>query len=618
MKFKKIMIMTLCAFILVNSTMISYKKANANVLALAGVVGSGLTLGGVIATTIAVGAALYGVSVVIDNWDDITDTVGNALNNATGEVKEWWDNLTESAVHKDDPVYTLNDAKTEGKVINFYDYYKPPKDNNDKKIDVTIPVLAKVMETIEKTTQETIIPSLSQVDEIVRQLTLHGSTIGELELKYLNTFLPYAEYRFLFKPYSESVHTFYNFSNVPYLYVYSDSSSWINMELWFEEITNSMRLYNKNYNTQSNPTPSIEVYTTDANKGVWNKSVSISGLKDFVDKGIELTTTLKNEVLNAIFNYCKYISEPIEIRCSDDVLAVFPELTSYKFTGYNLGTLVSSSNHKLNLNGKTSITINQNDTLVNELNNSLSSGKITNTDKFIESLNKANNDAILVGDPVLDTEISFDNLESGNAGDTDNGVTGDDVTESTNSIIDAIKEFINNPLGSLKSAFDDFVTWIKESWQDIKNAPTQIIDYLKEHDPLEVIINLPGQIASRIGETIKSIFVPDDAALQEFIDNARDTIENQTGILTYPTSLVVKFVGFLADIGKQDCIIKIPEIKFQNQTLLKEYTFNFTKYVNDTEIKTLYDIYLTIVDFIMVMWIVNLARKKADEIMRGA
>lgn len=616
MNFKKLFIMTLCSVILVNSTMISYKKANANALALAGVVGSGLTLGGVIATTIAVGAALYGVSVVIDNWDDITDTVGNALNNATGEVKEWWDSLTESAVHKDDPVYTLNDAKTDGKVINFYDYYKPPSDDNNKKIDVTLPVLAKVMEVLEEDIKEPIIPSSSQVEEIVRQMKLHGNTITDSEIKYFNNLIPYAEYKYLYSYGYSHVHAFSNYTNVPYLYIYFDS--FLRFELRFNEDTTSLFLSNYNYATQSDPVPSVSNYNYTANTGVNTYSTVISGLSTFINNGTELTTSMKNEIINNIFKYAKYTSEPIEIKCSDDLAKVFPELTSYKMTGYNLGTLVNKSNHTLNLNGKTSITINQNDTLINELNNSLTSGEITDTDKYIESLNKANNDAILVGDPVLDTEISFDNLESGNAGDTDNGVTGDDVTESTNSIIDAIKEFIHNPLGSLKFAFDDFVTWIKESWQDIKNAPTQIIDYLKEHDPLEVIINLPGQIASRIGETIKSIFVPDDAALQEFIDNARDTIENQTGILTYPTSLVVKFIGFLADIGKQDCIIKIPEIKFQNQTLLKEYTFNFTKYVNDTEIKTLYDIYLTIVDFIMVMWIVNLARKKADEIMRGA
>lgn len=616
MKFKKLLILFLCSFILVNSTMVTYKKAQASsigALGYLGVLGGSLTLGGLITTTIAIGAALYGVSVVVDNWDDITTEVGNALNNATGEVKEWWDNITGSAVRKDDPVYTFEQDKATGKVINFFDYYKPPQNNNDKKIDVTIPVLAKVMEVLEGSYKQPILPSSSQVEDITKQYTLRGLTVGDLEINHFNKVVSSLSYDYLFSSGSDSLHSFYNYSNIPYLYIDADiNAQTISLELRFDLPGNFVWLYNYDYKTKPNnfKTSTGEYSLT----GIHKQTDLDNGIYSYIRNNVELTDTLKNYIIKKIYAFGKYTSQPLEIRCSDGLANVFPELTNYKMTGYNLSTHVTKTNHKLDLSGKTSISINQNDTLINELNNSYSSGKLTSTDKLVESINDANNTGIIIGDPVLEDEIKFDNLDKV---DTETPTDPDDNTENTTSIIDAIKEFINNPLGSLKTAFDNFVTWIKEAWQDIRDIPTRIIEYLETHSPLEIISDIPRLIVNGIGELLGNIFIPDDAAMQEFINRARQTIENQTGILTYPLSLLVKFCGMLTDMDSRPCIINFPSITFMNYKLFDGYSFNFTQFMNQDFIKPLYDTYIVITDFIMIMWVVNLARSKSDEIIKG-
>lgn len=611
---KKICIL-LCAVIILSTPLASYKKAEASglggILSLAGVVGSGLTLGGVIATTVALGAALYGVSVVVDNWDDITDTVGSALSNATGEVKDWWNSLTGSAVHKDDVGLTFDEAVTDGKVINYYEYYKPYE--SDRTMDVPVSVLEKVMQTMEKQVQEPIVPTSSQVDEIVRQYKLHNATITNAETKYFNNMLPYAEYTYLVAYYGDDYHSFYNYSNIPYLYIYV-GSSWLTYELRFEEDTNVLRLYNRNYTTDTNPKPTVELSTkVTANRGVHVKNELKNGIDTFISQGTELTNDKKNYILDKIFYYARYTSLPIEIRCSDELAQVFPELTSYKMNGYNVGTLVTKSTHTLDLNGKTSISINQNDVLINELNTSLNTGTITNTDKYIDSLIKANNESALVGNPVFEDTITFDNVDSDNS----DGSVDVDESVGTNSIITTIKDFVSHPLSSLLELLQSFVTWIQDAWQDVISIPGQITDYLDTHSPLEIIKDIPVNIVTRLGEVIESIFVPNELALQEFVADAKATIEKQTGILTYPVVLVIRFCDFLLNIDKKDCIITIPEISFMDHKLLNKYEFNFTKFVNDTGVKEIYDIYLIVVDFIMVMWLVNLARIKIDNIMKG-
>lgn len=114
---------------------IDYREAKADALTWtlgAGGVLGGITVGGALALGLGLVAAGYGISLAVENWDDITNATGNFFQNATGEVRDWWDNITSSAVPNDEDIPTLPDAlNTPGEIINFFDYYVPSGSGGD-------------------------------------------------------------------------------------------------------------------------------------------------------------------------------------------------------------------------------------------------------------------------------------------------------------------------------------------------------------------------------------------------------------------------------------------------------------------------------------------------------
>lgn len=600
---KKSICIGLCVLMLITAPLTSYKKADAlGAWAIPFAVAGTFTLGGVIATTVCVAAALYGISVIVDNWDDMAITVGNALNESTGTVKDWWNNVTESAVRNDDPVYTFEQAKASGEVINFMDYYKPPKKNDDKKIDVTAPVAKEIIEILEKKYGTPIVNDFSLADYMRGSLTSRGYDIDGNLSRYIDNVALNSNYSYhLYNKVGSNAHSNYSIEKKPYLYIYNSGNM-----VFFDVKTDKISNYTYMYRGlgQDSVYPAISSRVSEDNKilSLDMKSVP-ENIDNYASAGKQISEESKKNLLSHVYNEWLYYSDSMEIRLSESLSLVYPELSTVVLSG-DMSRVVPivKSNVKINTGNQQSISIKPNDLLLDTFNENVNNGTFKSTDDLLKDMVKVNEQTKLTGDAIYDVDIA-----------TDDAVAPPDDVVNNDAQWKGLFGYLGDFLSLLKS--------IPESiFEKFKAMLTSILDAIKNRDfsiDWSNVINLPGRIVEGIGELLARIFLPNDAIVETFVNSIMAKVGAQTGILTYPLSLVIRFLDFIMGLGESDCIIVLPSLSFMGQKLIEKTTFNFTEFTKKDQIKEVYSIYKIVVNFIMVMWVVNLARIRLDDVIKG-
>lgn len=114
------------------------------------------------------------------------------------------------------------------------------------------------------------------------------------------------------------------------------------------------------------------------------------------------------------------------------------------------------------------------------------------------------------------------------------------------------------------------------------------------------------------------LFVPSELAIENAVQKCKEKMDNQAGILTYPLTLVIEFLIAVSQLdNSNDFIMTIPEIKYKNHMLYAGTSFNYSAYIRDNNLGTAQMIVYYIGNFIMVLGILNMAKRKGDEIIRG-
>lgn len=86
--------------------------------------------------------------------------------------------------------------------------------------------------------------------------------------------------------------------------------------------------------------------------------------------------------------------------------------------------------------------------------------------------------------------------------------------------------------------------------------------------------------------------------------------------MSYPLELIINILNKILDINFSEPIINIPEITepFTETTLISETNFNFNTLLENQTLKNVHDIYLIIVDAVLIFAFVNLLKKKMEEV----
>ena len=117
---------------------------------------------------------------------------------------------------------------------------------------------------------------------------------------------------------------------------------------------------------------------------------------------------------------------------------------------------------------------------------------------------------------------------------------------------------------------------------------------------------------------LRWLFVPSADFLDGWIESMIETIENRTGILTYPLALTISYLGKIADIEDADAVLTIPEVKWKGSVLIQKQTFNFDAFLaQNAELATFYGYYMIVARAILIFAVLRLAWKKGEEMMEG-
>ena len=152
--------------------------------------------------------------------------------------------------------------------------------------------------------------------------------------------------------------------------------------------------------------------------------------------------------------------------------------------------------------------------------------------------------------------------------------------------------------------FDSVVTGLDNVWEGVKAIP-------------DVIVSIPSMVVSGFRDVMEWLFVPDSVAIGELVTNMENIMNERTGILTYPVTAVYNFLGKVKSMEQEDCILVLPAIEYKNYKLCDKYEYNLTELTRSDSFSKIYNIYLRITDFMMIIAVLHLASNKYNKAMEG-
>ena len=116
-----------------------------------------------------------------------------------------------------------------------------------------------------------------------------------------------------------------------------------------------------------------------------------------------------------------------------------------------------------------------------------------------------------------------------------------------------------------------------------------------------------------------NLFVPSD----DFFKNAWEAnfkfLEDKLGFLFLPISILEEVLKHFLNLGNGSGVIHIPTIKdpIYSQTLISAQDFNLKQIFSTGAIGTAHDVYLIVIDILIVVGLINLSWKKFNLIFKG-
>ena len=139
------------------------------------------------------------------------------------------------------------------------------------------------------------------------------------------------------------------------------------------------------------------------------------------------------------------------------------------------------------------------------------------------------------------------------------------------------------------------LSWVKKIWQTVSD--------------------IPGAIA----DAVAGIFVPSADFYPTAISNLKDAFSDRMGLLTYPISVLFDFLDRVVNLSDQQPILTWGNIYLPGYAtpLVAAGQYNLNDAIGTSQGKQLHDIYLVIVDAMMILAFVELCRHKYQKIIHN-
>lgn len=189
----------------------------------------------------------------------------------------------------------------------------------------------------------------------------------------------------------------------------------------------------------------------------------------------------------------------------------------------------------------------------------------------------------------------------------DPGVPEEPEDDSTNQIVDSIGSMSN----SISSGLNDVNETNKSIWDTLKEVAS-FLNPFSENFFVYKLIDL-------LIEGIKSLFVPADNFFSNYFTELKNWFSDRLGFLFYPFELIIDILNKILNINFENPAFSVPDINepFTDSKLISAFTFNFNDLLENESLKTVHDIYLILVDAVIVFSLVNLLHKKIEEVFKN-
>lgn len=172
-----------------------------------------------------------------------------------------------------------------------------------------------------------------------------------------------------------------------------------------------------------------------------------------------------------------------------------------------------------------------------------------------------------------------------------------------------------NPDDVTNDKLDQQTDAIKENTETQKGIWETIKDILSYINPFSENFFV-YKLIELLVDAIKSLFIPSDDFLGTYFTDLKDWFSDRLGFLFYPFELVIDILNMILDIDFSEPVFNIPDITepFSNKKLISATTFKFNDLLENNTFNTIHSIYLVCVDVFVVFGLVNLFRKKYEEV----
>lgn len=121
-------------------------------------------------------------------------------------------------------------------------------------------------------------------------------------------------------------------------------------------------------------------------------------------------------------------------------------------------------------------------------------------------------------------------------------------------------------------------------------------------------------------EMLKGLFIPSDNFFNDWLADMNDYFSDRFGIIYYPFDLVIDFLTRVVDTCSNvssNAVLNVPNLDFMGVTLIHAFTFDFNSLLVNDGLKTVYNIYLVVVDVILSLMLITLAKNTFAEVFGG-
>ena len=167
----------------------------------------------------------------------------------------------------------------------------------------------------------------------------------------------------------------------------------------------------------------------------------------------------------------------------------------------------------------------------------------------------------------------------------------------------------------ISSSLDDQKQAIEENTKTNKNIFEKLGDILSYINPFSE--NFFGKkLVELILDGLKGLFVPEDGFFDTYFSDLKNWFSDRLGFLWTPFDIIIEILNKILNINFSEPIFHIPEINepFSGSKLISEYDYNLNSLLDNDIFKNIHDIYFIGVDAVIIFALINLARRKIEEV----